>query len=142
MPTMPVVVHPLPLEVLRAYLISRPSITTLVPAARISDRMPPATASPRWPALRLTEVSSFEVVPRRLTRAAVQVDAWAADQVAADRLARIVEGELRASANWSTSSATLGETTELAIRPAPDTTLTPAQPRAIVTGQLWIQPRP
>lgn len=133
------VIHPLGITVVRSYLLSRTEITGIT-STRIGASMPSATASPRFPALRLTELTSLELIPRVWMRMLLQVDCWATTQPAADTLARTVLGVLRASANYTTADAVLGETQDLAARPEPDETLTPAQPRAVVTGHVWIRP--
>lgn len=133
------VVHPLGLEVVRGYLLSRSEVTDLVDQ-RIARTMPKQDANPRWPAIRLTEITSTEQIPRVWMRVLIQADCWAATQMAADHLARVVVAVLRASANYMTAEAVMGETQDLAVRADPDTTLTPIQPRAIVTGHAWIRP--
>lgn len=133
------VIHPLGITVVRSYLLTRTEVTSLT-GTRIGTSMPAATASPRFPALRLTELTSVERIPRVWMRMLLQVDCWAATQPAADGLARAVMGALRASANYVTADAVLGETQDLAARPDPDESLTPTQPRAIVTGHVWIRP--
>lgn len=133
------IVHPVVFDVVNTYLRARPEVTGLV-GARISRDMPPATASPRWPAVRITVLSAPEVIPRVWVRALVQIDCWATGQGQADHLAETVRAVLRGSANHTTTAAVMGETTDLATRPMPDTTLTPHQPRSIVTGHVWIRP--
>ena len=137
----PVVVHPVGFSVLNSYLRSRPELTGLV-ATRISRVMPPELAVPRFPALRLTELTSVELIPRVWVRMLVQVDCWAVTQLGADELGRVVVGVLRASAGYITARAVLGETQDLAVRAEPDESLTPLQPRSIVTGHVWVRPNP
>jgi hypothetical protein len=128
-----VVIHPLALSVTRAYLLTRSEVTAIT--NKVADTM----LTP-FPSIRLTELTAVEIIPRVWMRVLIQADCWAATQPAADRLGRVVLGALRASANYTTADAVMGETQDLAVRSEPDTTLTPAQPRAIVTGHVWIRP--
>jgi hypothetical protein len=133
------VLHPLGIAIVRRYLLEQPSITTHT--TQIATEMPPpAPANVRFPAIRLTELGSTEVIPRVWMRMAFEADCWSETQAKADRLGRAVVAVLRACANTTYWDAVMGETTDLVVRAAPDPTLTPAQPRAIVTGNAWIRP--
>lgn len=138
MPT-DIVVHPLGIAAVRTYLLSRTEVTDLV-GTRVGGSMPPSTASPRFPAIRLTELTGAEAIPRVWVRMFFQADCWASDQPAADRLARVVAAVLRGSANYVTTGAVLGETAGISWRTAPDESITPTQPRTIVSGHAWIRP--
>lgn len=130
---------PLGVSVARSYLLSRTEVTSLV-GTRISTRLPLETVSPRWPALRLTDLSSTEVIPRVWSRTLMQVDCWGTEEVATRQLGQVVAAALRASANFQVSGAVMGETDDLTVRYSPDTTLVPSQPRAIVVGHVWVRP--
>ena len=134
-----VVVHPVGFTILNTYLRARTEVTALV-STRIGRVMPGKDATPRFPAIRITELTSVEVVPRVWMRMYVQFDCWAATQLQADQLARTVVAVLRASGNFTTDDAVLGETQDLAVRSAPDESIEPSQPRSIVTGHVWIRP--
>ena len=137
------VVHPLGIEVLREYLLSRPEITSFV-GARISTSMPPSTASPRWPAIRHTDLNTVIVVPRRWGRMLLQVDYWATTQRLADQGGRVVVAVLQETANFITADrgAVLGEATDLVLRTDADESLAPSQPRSIITCHLPVRPNP
>jgi hypothetical protein len=135
----PVVIHPLGITLTRSYLLSRSEVTSLV-GQRVSMMMPDATALPRWPAVRLTEIITTEATPRVWTTMLLQADCWAATQPDADRLARVLIGVLRASANYVTAQAVMGESENLTAKAAPDSSLNPPQPRSIVTGHVWLRP--
>lgn len=130
---------PLGVAVARSYLLSRTEVTSLV-GTRISTRLPLETVSPRWPALRLTDLSSTEVIPRVWSRTLMQVDCWGTEEVATRQLGQIVAAALRASANFQVAGAVMGETDDLTVRYSPDTTLNPSQPRTIVVGHVWVRP--
>jgi len=133
------VVHPLGIAIIRRYLLEQPDITTHT--VHIATEMPQAgPGGERFPAIRLTEIGSDEVIPRVWVRMAFQADCWSETQAKADRLGRTVIAALRACANTTYWDAVMGETTDLSVVAEPDTTLTPAQPRAIVTGNAWIRP--
>ena len=134
-----VVIHPAGLSVVRSYLLGRTEVTAIT-GTRVNRTMPPELAVPRFPAIRLTELTSVELIPRVWIRMLIQVDCWAVTQLAADELGRVVVGVLRASAGYVTPDAALGETQDLAVRAEPDESLTPLQPRSIVTGHAWIRP--
>ncbi|MEO6629213.1 MAG: DUF3168 domain-containing protein, partial [Aquihabitans sp.] len=129
------------LAVLRSYLLSRSEITALV-GSRVARVMPDESASPRWPALRLTEITTTEIVPVRLTRMSVQVDAWAASQAVADNLARLVAAVLRDGEGYVATGAVLCGVENLATSAAPDESVLPIQPRAILTGYVFFRPNP
>jgi hypothetical protein len=95
---------------------------------------------PVFPAIRLTELGSAEAVPRVWMRVHFQADCWSETQATSDRLGRTVISVLRASANTTVEGGVLGEVTDLVVRAQPDETLTPPQPRSIVTGHAWIRP--
>lgn len=135
----PVVIHPVGVVVVRSYLLSRPEVTALV-GQRVGTSMPSSSASPRFPALRLHEITSNEVIPHAWMRMLLQVDCWGVTPLGAMQLARVVLGVLRVSANYVHPDAVLGETQDLSIRYEPDTSLNEAQPRSIVTGHVWIRP--
>lgn len=137
----PIVLHPLVLPPVLAYLLDQPTVTDIV-GERISDEMEPDTSDPRFPCVRVTEVSTVEATARRWQRSLVQFDCWADSQPDADRLARVVAAAMRAAANFSHQGAVLGETTDVTWRPEPDETLDPYQPRAIAEGQVWVRPNP
>jgi hypothetical protein len=130
-----IVVHPLGLKVVRSYLLECDVVTAIT--SSIGDTM----LKP-FPSIRLTDITAVEIIPRRFVRTLIQADCWAATQPDADRLGRVVLGALRASANYITSEAVMGETTDLSMRSEPDRTLTPHQPRCIVVGHVWIRPNP
>jgi hypothetical protein len=130
------VIHPLGISVLRAYLLTVPEVTGLV-GTRIGHEM----VQP-FPSLRLNEITSNEVVARRLVRMLTQIDCWAARQHEADRLARVVIGALRESANFMVTGAVMGETRDLSTRSEPDTSIQPPQPRAIVMANVVLRPNP
>lgn len=130
-----VVIHPLGITVMRSYLLSRSEVTSIT--SRVGTSMP---SPPVFPAVRLTELMSTEQIPRRFMRMLFQADCWAATQPDADRLARVLIGVLRASANYVTTGAVMGETQDLAARAEPDTSLTPTQARSIVSGHAWFRP--
>lgn len=141
------VVHPLGIDVLREYLLSRSEITGLV-GARISTSMPPppTPAAPvRWPAIRHTDLNTVIVVPRRWGRMLLQIDYWATTQRLADQGGRVVVAVLQETANFIPldRGAVLGEATDLVLRTDADESLgSPAQPRSIVTCHLPVRPNP
>lgn len=135
------VLHPLGIEILRTYLLQRTEVTALVTdPGHIADTMPPEADDPRWPAIRLNELATTVVVPRVWTRMLVTADCWDVDQPAADRLGRVVLAALQECANTTVAGAVLGEPQDLTVRAQPDGTVTPAQPRSIVTAHIWIRP--
>lgn len=127
---------PVPLKVVRAYLLAQTAITTIT-STRITSEMPQT-----FPGIRITEISTVEPTPRRWARSLVQFDCWHTTQENADILARTVAAALRESANYETTGAVMGETDDVAIRSEPDATLHPRQPRAIVTAHIWVRPNP
>jgi hypothetical protein len=135
------VVLPAAVPVVRHLFLATPELTAVV-RQRVADVLPPEGSSPRWPAVRITELSTLEVVPRRLGRSLLQIDCLADDQTGADQLGRIVLATLRDAANHRAPGAVMGESTDLAVRAQPDETLTPAIPRSIVTGHVFIRPDP
>lgn len=137
----PVVTYPLPLASLRTFLLSRTEITAIV-GTRISDAMPAATASPRWPALRLSVQSSGPTTPHRRIDALFQIDCWAVNQPSADRLASKVVSVLEAVRQFDTGDAFFDHASTLRWRSDPDETISPAQPRSIVTGRIRLTPHP
>lgn len=134
-----IVIHPVGFTVLNAYLRSRSEVTAIT-STRIGRIMPPSTSTPRFPAIRLTELAAVEYIPRVWVRTLFQADCWAQTDLQADQLARVVAAVLRASANFVTAGAVMGETQDLVVRSEPDSTTNPTQPRAIVTGHAWIRP--
>lgn len=148
------IVHPLGIAVLREYLLSVIEVTTVV-GDRIGYSMPPAPRTefdpPQFPALRLTEITSTEIVARRIVRMLVQIDCWASRNNEADRLGRIVLAALRESANFITGNtgAVLLESSDLSLRSEPDQSVSPStseelpyQPRSIVSAQIYVRPNP
>lgn len=134
-----VVIHPLGISVLRSFLLQHTEITGIV-GQRIGTSM--ETGPVKFPSLRLHEITSNEVIARRFMRMLVQIDCWAERQVEADRLARVVIGVLRDSANYMTPDAVMGESTDLSTRAQADHSLNPPQPRSIISAHIWVRPRP
>lgn len=139
------VIHPDAAAAHIAWLLDREVVVALT-GDRIGTRMPPKDVIPQWPAIRVTVIDAPVVQDHRWVRALVQFDCWADRQLAANQLAALVTGHLTQATGAVVleGTAVLGgpEPGTLATRPAPDTTVTPDQPRAIVTGQLWIRPNP
>lgn len=130
------VVYPLGIAVMRGYLLSRTEVTTIV-STRIGTSMP---APPVFPAVRLTELMSTVQISRVWMRMFFQADCWATSQPDADRLARVLIDVLERSANYVATGAVMGTTQDLAARTEADTSITPAQPRSMVTGHTWFRP--
>lgn len=133
------VIHPVGFSVLNSYLRSRAEVTDLV-STRIGRVMPGETAAPRFPALRITDLSTIDVAAPAWARMYFQIDAWAGSAKQADVLARTVIAVLRVSGNFIADGGVLGGCTDLAARNDPDTSLTPSQDRSIVTGHVWLRP--
>lgn len=132
------VVMPDSVTVLRAYLLSVPEVTT-----RVGTRIATKVASPPvWPAIRITDLTVVERVPRRIDRVLVQLDCFAATEPEAHLLARGVTAALRASRNYLHATAVLGGADDLSASPMPDETFTPPQPRWVVTAHIYLHPVP
>lgn len=134
------VVQPEVMALVLALLRSRSRLTDAV-GQRIARSMPSTEFRTRWPAIRVTEIVTVETTRRRIWRTLVQFDCWGLTDDEADQLARDVAAELRAASNFATSEAVVLDVTDVAVRRQPDGTLSPAQPRSIVTCHLSIQPR-
>lgn len=137
------VIHPLGISVLRSFLLSWDLVTDRT-GQRVGTSMPGENTSPRFPALRLTDINSVVVIPRRWVRMFPQVDCWAATQAESDELARVVVAVLQETANYipPDGRAVLGEAVDIVARTDPDDSLTPVQPRAIVSCHIPIRPNP
>ncbi len=131
-----VVVHPVGIAAVQAYLRSRPELT-----ATTGQRIGGFMMRP-FPSVRITEISSNVVAARRLVRMLLQADCWAATQADADRLARLVWAVIEEAPNYQTTGAVITGVDDLSARSEPDSTLDPHQPRSIVTGHVWLRPNP
>lgn len=124
-----------------AYLLSIDTIAAEV-GARAGEKLLPKDAPVRFPALRITEISTADGdVVDGWARSLVQVDCFHTTRAGAADLARDVSAALVASANWSGAGFVLGRTETVRRRPAhDDTAFDPAQPRWIVSGHLFAKP--
>lgn len=132
------VLAPDPTAAAAAYLLSIDAIVADV-ADRVGAKL--LDTGTRFPAVRLTEISTADADVDGWARSLMQLDCFHTTLTGAADLARTVSAALVAAANWTDGAVVLGRTETVRRRPEPDdANFNPPQPRWIVTGRLFLRP--
>lgn len=111
------------------YLRTVPALTAIVPADRITTKLP---AAPAYPVVLLNRGGGQPVIPMWLDQAAMQVDTLGGTHEECSTLARTVAAAITAIANDTTTAGVLvSAATEVGPQWLPDTTVTPPLARFV-----------